>query len=73
MNTAAAQYRAVQRSAATDCVTQHADLVRRIAHHLAARLPAGLQVGSAGTLNYKGGKASCEPLKEIEPGRGLTR
>ena len=44
MNTAAAQYRAVQRSAATDCVTQHADLVRRIAHHLAARLPASVEV-----------------------------
>jgi RNA polymerase sigma factor for flagellar operon FliA len=41
---AAAQYKAVQRSTATDCVTQHADLVRRIAHHLAARLPASVEV-----------------------------
>lgn len=57
--------------------TEH-HFVQRISARLAAlhekaRLPAGLQVGSAGTLNYKGGKASFEPLKEIEPGRGLTR
>ena len=44
MNTATAQYKAVQRSAATDAVTTHADLVRRIAHHLAARLPASVEV-----------------------------
>ena len=44
MNTAAAQYRAVQRASANDFVTQHADLVRRIAHHLAARLPASVEI-----------------------------
>jgi len=44
MNLAAAEYRAVQRASATDYVTQHADLVRRIAHHLAARLPASVEV-----------------------------
>jgi RNA polymerase sigma factor for flagellar operon FliA len=44
MNTAAAQYRAVQRTTANDFVTQHADLVRRIAHHLAARLPASVEI-----------------------------
>lgn len=42
--TAAAQYRAVQRNNADNVVTQHADLVRRIAHHLAARLPASVEV-----------------------------
>ena len=42
--TATAQYRAVQRNNANDVVTQHADLVRRIAHHLAARLPASVEV-----------------------------
>ncbi|KLC20459.1 flagellar biosynthesis sigma factor [Xanthomonas perforans] len=42
--TASAQYRAVQRNNANDVVTQHADLVRRIAHHLAARLPASVEV-----------------------------
>ncbi|HEY0334546.1 MAG TPA: RNA polymerase sigma factor FliA [Stenotrophomonas sp.] len=42
---AAAQYRAVQRASdATECVTRHADLVRRIAHHLAARLPASVEI-----------------------------
>jgi len=42
---AAAQYRAVQRASDPgEFVTQHADLVRRIAHHLAARLPASVEV-----------------------------
>ncbi len=41
---AAAQYKAVQRASANDFVTQHADLVRRIAHHLAARLPASVEI-----------------------------
>lgn len=40
----AAQYRAVQRSASAEVVERHADLVRRIAHHLAARLPASVEV-----------------------------
>ena len=40
----AAQYRAVQRSASVEVVERHAELVRRIAHHLAARLPASVEV-----------------------------
>ncbi len=40
----AAQYRAVQRSASAEVVERHAELVRRIAHHLAARLPASVEV-----------------------------
>jgi len=40
----AAQYKEVQRASATDVITQHSDLVRRIAHHLAARLPASVEV-----------------------------
>ena len=40
----AAQYRAVQRSASAEVVERHSDLVRRIAHHLAARLPASVEV-----------------------------
>jgi RNA polymerase sigma factor FliA len=44
MNMATAEYRAVQRTVATDYVTKHADLVRRIAHHLAAKLPASVEV-----------------------------
>ena len=41
---AVAEYRAVQRTSADDAVTRHADLVRRIAHHMAARLPASVEV-----------------------------
>jgi len=40
----AAQYREVQRTAANEVIAQHSDLVRRIAHHLAARLPASVEV-----------------------------
>jgi RNA polymerase sigma factor for flagellar operon FliA len=39
-----AQYRAVQRSDTVEVVERHAELVRRIAHHLAARLPASVEV-----------------------------
>ena len=40
MNAAAAQqYRAHQHGSAHDIVERHGELVRRIAHHLAARLP----------------------------------
>lgn len=45
---AAAQYRATQRAAdtinATEIVERHGELVRRIAHHLAARLPASVEI-----------------------------
>lgn len=41
---AAAQYRAQQKSDATQIVERHSELVRRIAHHLAARLPASVEV-----------------------------
>lgn len=53
--------------------------VQRISSKLAAihdksKMPSGLQVGDAGTLRYRGGKASFEPMKEIDRGRGgLTR
>jgi len=43
MHHAAAEYRAVQREG-TDVVARHADLVRRIAHQLSARLPACVEV-----------------------------
>ncbi len=41
---AAAQYRAHQTGSATDIVERHGELVRRIAHHLAARLPASVEI-----------------------------
>jgi len=44
MNAAAAQYRAHQHGNAHDIVERHSELVRRIAHHLAARLPASVEI-----------------------------
>ena len=45
MNAAAAQqYRAHQHGSAHDIVERHSELVRRIAHHLAARLPASVEI-----------------------------
>ncbi|RPE80847.1 RNA polymerase sigma factor FliA [Vulcaniibacterium tengchongense] len=41
---ATAQYRATQNGSATDIVERHGELVRRIAHHLAARLPASVEI-----------------------------
>lgn len=39
-----AEYLAVQRASTPDWVRNHTELVRRIAHHLAARLPPGVDV-----------------------------
>jgi RNA polymerase sigma factor for flagellar operon FliA len=39
-----AQYLSVQRAIGPDLVRDHAELVRRIAHHLAARLPPSVEV-----------------------------
>jgi len=39
-----AHYRETQRASANECIARHSDLVRRIAHHLAARLPASVEV-----------------------------
>ncbi len=45
MNAAAtACYRATQQGSAADVVERHGELVRRIAHHLAARLPASVEI-----------------------------
>jgi RNA polymerase sigma factor for flagellar operon FliA len=41
---ATAQYRANQHGSANDIVERHGELVRRIAHHLAARLPASVEI-----------------------------
>lgn len=42
--TAAAQYRANQQGSPAEVVEKHGELVRRIAHHLAARLPASVEI-----------------------------
>jgi RNA polymerase sigma factor for flagellar operon FliA len=44
MNAATASYRANQQGSAADVVEKHGELVRRIAHHLAARLPASVEI-----------------------------
>ena len=44
MNTGAAQYRAQQTGDAAAIVARHSELVRRIAHHLAARLPSSVEI-----------------------------
>ena len=60
---ALAEYRSVQRSGADDAVARHADLVRRIAHHLAARLPA-LDVPAAHVLADRLSGNAAEPAYE---------
>jgi len=44
MNTATAHYRANQHGSTNEIVERHGELVRRIAHHLAARLPASVEI-----------------------------
>ncbi|MGN7725641.1 RNA polymerase sigma factor FliA [Luteimonas sp. 22616] len=43
-STATAHYRANQHGSTNDIVERHGELVRRIAHHLAARLPASVEI-----------------------------
>ena len=63
----AAQYRAVQRSASVEVVERHADLVRRIAHHLAARLPASVEIDD---LIQAGMMGLMDALSRYETGHG---
>lgn len=73
---ATAQYRAVQGGGTAALVERHGELVRRIAHHLAARLPASVEVedliqaGMLGLIeaanNYQSGQgASFETYASI--------
>jgi RNA polymerase sigma factor for flagellar operon FliA len=70
----AAQYRAVQRSASVEVVERHADLVRRIAHHLAARLPASVEVDDLVQAGMLGLIEAAEVTRQIEQttGRAAT-
>ena len=71
MKPAAAHYREVQRASANDVITRHSDLVRRIAHHLAARLPASveiddlIQAGMLGLIDAARNLAAQSAKKEI--------
>ena len=65
MSVAARHYQAVQRTvAAPDPIVQHAELVRRIAHHLAARLPASVEIDD---LVQAGMIALFDSLKRFDP------
>ncbi|MBO9716415.1 MAG: RNA polymerase sigma factor FliA [Pseudoxanthomonas sp.] len=66
---AVAEYRAVQRTSADDCITRHADLVRRIAHHLAARLPASVEVDD---LIQAGMIGLIEASRSYDPDQGAS-
>ena len=66
---ALAEYRAVQRSVADDAVARHADLVRRIAHHLAARLPASVEVDD---LIQAGMIGLIEASRSYDPDQGAS-
>lgn len=65
----AAQYRAVQRSASVEVVERHADLVRRIAHHLAARLPPSVEVDD---LVQAGMLGLIEASRNYDPEQGAS-
>src|SRR5690606_39248590 len=69
MNLAAAEYRAVQRASANDTVVRHSDLVRRIAHHLAARLPASVEIDD---LIQSGMIGLIEASRSYDPEQGAS-
>lgn len=63
------EYRSVQREAATDVVHRHSELVRRIAHHLAARLPPSVDVDD---LIQAGMIGLIEASRQYDPGQGAS-
>ncbi len=66
---AGSEYRAVQREAASDVVARHAELVRRIAHHLAARLPPSVDVDD---LIQAGMIGLIEAARQYDASQGAT-
>ena len=52
MSTPSAAYQSVKRTPPADYINQHASLVQRIAHHLAARLPASVEVDDLVPVSY---------------------
>lgn len=69
MNAGVAQYRAQQAGDATAIVTRHAELVRRIAHHLAARLPSSVEIED---LIQAGMIGLIEAARNFQPDQGAT-
>jgi len=64
-------YRETARASASssEAITRHADLVRRIAHHLAARLPPSVEVDD---LIQAGMVGLIEALRQFDPSAGAT-
>ena len=62
-------YRQVQRDSESDMVCRHAELVRRIAHHLAARLPPSVELDD---LIQAGMLGLMEALKQFDAGAGAS-
>jgi len=69
MNMAAAQYRAIQNHDAASIVERHSELVRRIAHHLAARLPSSVEVDD---LIQAGMLGLIEAARNFQSDQGAT-
>ncbi|TCT23253.1 RNA polymerase sigma factor FliA [Thermomonas haemolytica] len=69
MNTKAAQYRAQQNGDAAAIVARHSELVRRIAHHLAARLPSSVEVDD---LIQAGMIGLIEAARNFQSDQGAT-
>jgi RNA polymerase sigma factor FliA len=58
-----------KRDSAAEAVSRHADLVRRIAHHLAARLPPSVEVDD---LIQAGMLGLIEAVKQFDPSAGAS-
>jgi RNA polymerase sigma factor for flagellar operon FliA len=69
MAQAEAEYRAVRREDANEVVARHGPLVNRIAHHLAARLPASVDVGD---LIQAGMIGLIEASRSYDAGQGAA-
>lgn len=65
----AAQYRAVDTGGTADVIDRHGELVRRIAHHLAARLPSSVEVDD---LIQSGMLGLLEAAQNFRSGQGAT-
>ncbi|WP_240125309.1 RNA polymerase sigma factor FliA [Thermomonas alba] len=69
MNTAAAHYRSQQNGDAAAIVARHSELVRRIAHHLAARLPSSVEIDD---LIQAGMIGLIEAARNFQSDQGAT-
>jgi len=69
MNAAVAQYRAHQAPNPAALVERHSELVRRIAHHLAARLPASVELDD---LVQAGMLGLIEAARNFQSDQGAT-